>query len=670
MMTILILSRQPSLATAIQSVLDPGKFQIVTRQDVWEAEPLAARGAIDAIIVDVELTDVRAIRVIEEAKACAPGCPILVYAGAKHPEWEEDAWLAGVSHILTKPVRGELLTVLLKRLPNPHEEKAAAHTARGAHHPPVIEIPARASSEQFRPLNALGEFSSVLAHSLECDALLKQFLLLLRKIIGINRAAVFLRHSPAFAGENGDDRSLRPACAIGIEQGLMDHFTLTLRGGIAGYLHREGRVLRAHSTEAQGDHEISREFQLIGGQVAIPILDRQSLLGVAVLDGKVTGEPYVSEELALIFHMLEEVGMAIRAAWTHDQLRTQADLLSDVIGQMPSACVLVGENFTVLQSNAAARKLFGKAEAERVEFSDLPQDLGSRVFTSLKSGVAVEPYKHQFVTAMGCIYRVTISPLHTHDSPIPNSALILIENITRDENAKRLEIEASNLRLVKSMAEHLAHEIGNSLVPLSTHHQLLKDQFDDEEFRESLEKAMSDSVRRISRLSSQMMFLAREKPDFSKSVKLDDLIVEAFQDAHAFQSVKAAKLNYKSGNEEAWIVSGDAKALKHALSEVMLNALQANPENPNVAVQVMEHKNGGGDPKLDIEVRDMGAGFTAETAKKASEPFFSTRAVGLGLGLTVTRKIIEGHNGKMEISASEKGGTGVVRITLPVGAGP
>src|SRR6185295_18855906 len=106
MITILVLSKQPSFAAAIQSLLDPQKYQIVSRQDVWEAEPLAARGAIDAILLDAQLTDVRAIRVIEEVKACAPECPILVYADAKHPEWEEDAWFAGVSHILTKPIRG------------------------------------------------------------------------------------------------------------------------------------------------------------------------------------------------------------------------------------------------------------------------------------------------------------------------------------------------------------------------------------------------------------------------------------------------------------------------------------------------------------------------------------------------------------------------------------
>ena len=96
MRTLLVLSKQPSLAAAIGSVLDPGKFQLIVKESVNEAEFLLARGAIDAAVLDADLTDSRAIRLIEELKGFAPGCPILVYASAKQWEWEEDAYLLGV----------------------------------------------------------------------------------------------------------------------------------------------------------------------------------------------------------------------------------------------------------------------------------------------------------------------------------------------------------------------------------------------------------------------------------------------------------------------------------------------------------------------------------------------------------------------------------------------
>ena len=113
------------------------------------------------------------------------------------------------------------------------------------------------------------------------------------------------------------------------------------------------------------------------------------------------------------------------------------------------------------------------------------------------------------------------------------------------------------------------------------------------------------------------------------------------------------------------VVTGDRAALKHALTEVMLNALQANPANPKIGVRLNEDSNGNGRHGLQIEVQDNGSGFSDEAAQKASSPFFTTRNVGLGLGLTVSRKIIETHHGKLEIVQPKTGHSGIIRISLP-----
>ena len=654
------------MAAAIQAVLDQTQYQIVAKEDVWEAESLLTRGAIDASLIDVDLTDVRAVRLIEEMKNCAPSCPIIIFTGAKNSEWEEDAYLLGVAHILTKPVRAKLLNTLLDRCFRDAEQKA----------PPAeiapVPLPAKLnySADHMRGLEALRNFSGILAHSLDSESLLKEFLLLLREILGVNRAIIFLRKPGVMAGGQ-DDRWLRSTCAIGLEQTFLDHFALSLTGGIGSHLRRTGRILKADSPETLASREIQKEFQLLGAQVAIPVLDRESLIGIAVFDERLTGEPYANEELTLIFHMLEEIGLAIRNSWLHDQLHSNHAMVADILSHLGSGCVVVSAGLEILHANKAARKFFlpEKAGKNQIDFADLPQELGSRIFTVMKTGAPVPAFKYQLAALPDIFFHVTILPFRMRpgDEANPTSAaLLLIEDVTEMEKNQRLEVEASNLRLVKSMAEHLAHEIGNSLVPVSTHQQLLAEKYDDPEFRESFSNALASGVKRISRLANQMIFLARDKSDFVDKIRISELIIEALREAHLYHTGKIVTPNFKT-SEEPWLVAGDYKALKHAFSEVMLNALQANPKDPNVSVRMTEdHDTPGGYTLLNVEVRDTGTGFSAETAGKAQEPFYSTRNIGLGLGLTVTRKIIESHHGKVEITPTQKGQPGMVRISLPL----
>jgi signal transduction histidine kinase/DNA-binding response OmpR family regulator len=668
MRTLLILSKLRSFPASIEAAADVSKYQVVVKEDLRAAESLLSRGAIDAILLDLELTDVHATRLIEQVRDASPEVPLIVISAAKHWEWEEDAFLLGVSHVITKPIRARLLNHLLDRIFQEPSGTVRIETGSGA----PISGPRSLSgaSIHFNALEALRKFSGILTHSLKPKALLREFLLLLREVIGVNRAAIFLRTpSSLFGGTvpEQEDRWLRSACAIGLEQSFLEHFALNRTTGMGAYLRQHGRILKSTSAEVQGSREMAREFQLVGGTVAIPILDRETLLGVAVLDERLTGDPYENEELSLLFHMLEEVGLAIRNSWLHDQLETSHSMLTDILGNLGTGCIVIGSNLAVLHSNAAARRILlaDNPDKKSLEFPDLPQELGSKIFTVMKTNVAVPSFKYQFLSLPEQSYMVEISPFQTKKAASADAALLIIENVSSIERAKRLEIEASNLRLITTMAEHLAHEIGNSVVPLSTHQQLLEAGMDDEEFRESLAAALGGGVKRITRLANQMMFLARGKADYGDQIRVNELIDEAFCAAYVYHNGTPPDFAIAEGIEKLTI-AGDHKALRHAFLEVMLNALQSSKgESRKIEVSVSSIV-GNGHPGVNVEIRDGGTGFSAEAARRAPEPFFSTRSVGLGLGLTVTRKIIEEHKGRVEIADPTGKGAGVVRITLPL----
>jgi len=683
MKTLLVLAQHPGLAEAVRTGINPEQYRVVHRTTPEEAEPLLVHGLADACIADVELSNVQGLWFLEKLRRLAPACPVILYTGAKHWEWEEEAYLHGAAHVLNKPVRARMLTALLDRLWTTSTPPRALQPAT-----PLLpmeslkrfDAASTSSALAVTPqsltgwagapqtLTVLRGFSGILTHSLDADALLKQFLLLLREILSINRAAIFLRQPVSGLDElNAGDQSrrLRAACAIGLSPGLLEHFELSFEAGIGGYLMRLGRIVRRYGDEVRNDVEAQKEFELLGAQVAVPILDRETVLGVAVFDGRITGEPLVNAELELVFHLLEQLGMALKNIWLHEQLGANHALMAGILRELSSGCIVVGRDLNILHANKTARKYFSRAERRsgEMEFSDLPQSLGAKAYQVLQTGSAIH-FKYEPEQPAGTVFNINIVPFQRLPAGLPASALVMIEDLTQSGQLHRLEIEAANLRLVRAMADRLTHEVGNAMVPLSTHQQLLSDKWRDPEFRASLNLALADGVKRVTRLINQMRFLARDSVLAQEAFPLAPMLEEAYEEARKYQPGKAALLSLDTGKTPI-VVTGDRAALKHALAEVMLNALQANPADPKVGVRLHSEFNGNAGQGLQIEVQDNGAGFTPEAVQKGAAPFFTTRNVGLGLGLTVSRKIIETHHGRLEILPAKPGVAGIVRISLP-----
>jgi len=671
MKSILVLSSHPDFAEAIRASLNSEQYRVVHRHTVEEGEPLLVHGLIAACVLDADLMGVECVWIIERLRRRDARTPIIAYAEMPQSDWEEEAFLRGVTQVLTKPVRPRLFNSILDRLWSQPASVPAAPIMPAAAGPSafarmaVDPMATARLANAAQTLNVLRDFSSIMTHSLDAEAMLKQFLQFLREILSVNRAAIFLNRPCTQLGEvvaPEESRRLRAAAAIGLSSGLLQHFELSLDSGIGALVNKVGRILRRDSDEARADVEVQKEFDLLGAQVAVPIPDRESIVGLAVFDGRVTGEPLVNVELEMIFHLLEQVGLALRNIWLHDQLAGNHEMMTDVLRELSSACIVFGRDLKVLHANKAARRHFGRKNERTggLEFSDLPQVLGAKVYQVLKTGAAMEPFRYEPENAPGTIYSVSVVPFQRAKVALPTSVLLTADDLSQSEQLRKLEVETTNLRLVRTMADRLAHEIGNAMVPLSTHQQLLAEKFKDPEFRESLDQAMAGGVKRVSRLLNQMRFLARDGQLQTEVFALGKLIEDAYQDAMQQQPMEGAQLKVENDGQPM-AVAGDRAALKHALSEILLNALQANPKSPLIGVRL--HANGGvGGPAVTIEVQDTGSGFTAEAARRVPSPFFTTRNVGLGLGLAVSQKIIETHHGKLEIVPSP---SGLVRVSLP-----
>ena len=116
MKTLLVIAEHPGLADAVKAGLSAEQYRVLHRTGVDEAEPLLDHGFVDACLFDVELTSVQGVWFVERLRRRAPKVPIIIFTSATHWEWEEEAYLKGAAHVLTKPVRPRMLAAVLDRL--------------------------------------------------------------------------------------------------------------------------------------------------------------------------------------------------------------------------------------------------------------------------------------------------------------------------------------------------------------------------------------------------------------------------------------------------------------------------------------------------------------------------------------------------------------------------
>lgn len=623
-------------------------LRVIPRKSVADAASAVAAGVFDlALVVCQPWSDAGAAE-IQRLRYASPNLPVLF---ATEPSKVVAAYAAGADAALPWPETAQLLPQLVQRwiaVDAPAISSAAA-MPRAASSVPWPVAPSYGQS----PLEVLREFSKVLSHSLDERSFAQGLVDQLAEILGVVRIALFLepenQTSPVGAPVAPDPR-LACAAAVGIPPEVTSCLDLSREGGLGRLMtHRRGAFSRYSphlQMELQGDSRILQEFDVLGCDMALPIRDRDKVIGVAVLGERITGQPFTTEELNLGYFLMGELGMAIRNSRLHRMLTVNHELLSRVLESLTSGSLVVGPDLRVWHANRAAGVLLGVDGARMPSASDLPAPVLQTLHAVATQGATAEPAFHERSATAKRLLRYSIVPLEGAGTSAPARAVIvLIEDWTQIHAAKQAEIESANTRLITTIAARFAHEIRNSLVPLSTHSQLFDSEIKNADFVSSLRSSLHRETLRIRRLSDQMLFLARAEDNGEEVVKVVEVIEAAFLAAQDLIS-KAGQL-VCAGDRDLRIRC-TRESLTYALQEILANSLQSVAGAPTIRVNFMAVVEDGKRAVV-VEISDSGTGFTPETAARATEPFYTTRTTGVGLGLAVARKIIHEHGGRLAI---------------------
>lgn len=215
----------------------------------------------------------------------------------------------------------------------------------------------------------------------------------------------------------------------------------------------------------------------------------------------------------------------------------------------------------------------------------------------------------------------------------------------------------------REMAKQVAHEIKNPLTPmkLSLQHLQYALQKKDANIEDKIRKTSELLIRQIDSLST----MAEEFSAFAKmpEAKLEQVVVNHILDeaVQLFSKEDGLTINYKPLSGQVKVLA-DAHQLSRVFTNIIKNAQQAIPENRKGLLKISgQVKNG----QLRIAIEDNGKGIPEELRSKIFSPNFSTKNSGMGLGLAISRKIVEQFSGEIDFTSKlDKGST--FFVTLPV----
>jgi signal transduction histidine kinase len=238
--------------------------------------------------------------------------------------------------------------------------------------------------------------------------------------------------------------------------------------------------------------------------------------------------------------------------------------------------------------------------------------------------------------------------------------------IQRLREQRRLEErlrEAEHLSAIGQLSRGIAHEIRNPLnfISLSIDHIKTKYRPSDGAGAEGFEKLVESMKEEIHRLDR----LVRDFLDYGKPLKLDlqpcgtrELLADVVEIVRAKAASDRIRIveDYRALPE----LRLDMELMKSCLFNLVTNAFQAMPDGGTLTIASEES-----DGRFVLRIADTGTGVSAEHLGRVFEPFFTTKSKGLGLGLAMTKRVIEEHGGRIEFSSVEGQGSEVT-IRLPL----
>lgn len=265
--------------------------------------------------------------------------------------------------------------------------------------------------------------------------------------------------------------------------------------------------------------------------------------------------------------------------------------------------------------------------------------------------------------------------LHVNALPLPSGTgspqvLVVLNDITGFAQLEQTVARLDRLATIGTLSASMAHEIKNALTAVKAFVDLLLEKNKDSELATIVGREMN----RVNSIVRQLLKFGSPAGPARTTVRLHDVLDHSLRMVQHQLDGKLISIN-RSFNAASDSLQGDDCQLEQVFVNLFLNAIEATGSNGTltVATELLANLPPGvvlpqpvSESHLQVIVADTGAGIAPEHLDRMFEPFFTTKTQGTGLGLPITRRIVQEHQGHITVQSEPEKGT-TFSIILPAG---
>lgn len=403
-------------------------------------------------------------------------------------------------------------------------------------------------------------------------------------------------------------------------------------------------------------------IQMLGADSfgVVPLISRDKIIGIIWVDNLFTGRPIKDEDLQFLMGFSSHIAAAIENARLFENVTLAQSELKNIFESISDMVYYTDRDFTIKRVNQAVVRKIGKPEEEIIgnkcykifHGMDEPWELCPHHQASVSQQPFVGELEDPYLAGT---FVVSNSPIFDTAGNFVGTVHIS-RDVTELRNLRERVVHSERMAALGELAARVAHEIRNPLISIGGFARRLEKKLsgDIQEYA----KIIVNEVSRLENILKEILGFVKSSRVNKSNVNINDLL-SGIVEFISPEMDERHNTVIKEFSELPIIAVIDPDRIKEAILNIFTNAAQATDHGTIIVKTRIEGT------EAVIELTDSGCGIKEEDLKNIFNPFFTTKPQGTGLGLAVTHKIIQEHNGKVKVESVWGGGT-AFKIYLPV----